>query len=94
MFTIFRLQTKVTSMKTYQIFVAIDQFLHDLQTKQMLRQTDKQTLNYQKARRLTMVPPKKEDFSNKKQGISEHLFKNYRRINIKYIYIYIHRGIV
>ena len=41
MFTNFGAQIKVTSMKNTSIFVTIDKFLHDLQPKQIVRQTDK-----------------------------------------------------
>ena len=51
-------------MKTYLIFVTIDQFLHDLQPKQILRQRDRQTLNCRMATHLTIVPPEKENLSN------------------------------
>ena len=47
-------------------FVTINQFLHDLWLKQILRQTDRQITNCRMATLLTMVPPEKEDLSNKK----------------------------
>ena len=46
--------------------MTIDQFLHDLQPKQILRQTERQTLNCLMATLLIMVPSEKEDISNKK----------------------------
>ena len=50
-----------------------DQFLHDLQPKQILKQTGRQTSNCWMATLLTMVPPEKEDLSNKKKILkSEH----------------------
>ena len=57
---------KLVLRKTYPIFVPVDQFLHDLQHKQILRETDRQTLNCRMAIFLTMVLPEKEDLSNKK----------------------------
>ena len=42
--------------------MTIDQFLHDLQPKQILRQT----LNFRMATLLTMVPPEKKNLSSKK----------------------------
>ena len=47
--------------------MTIDQFLHDLQPKQILRQKDRKTLNFQMATQLAMVPPEKENRSNKKK---------------------------
>ena len=47
--------------------MTIDQFLHDLQPKQILRQTDRQILNCRMATNLTMVSPEKEDLSNEKK---------------------------
>ena len=47
--------------------MTIDQFLHDLQPKQILRQTDSQTLNCRMAILLTVVPPEKEDLSYSKK---------------------------
>ena len=44
--------------------MTIDQFLHDLQPKQILSQTDRQTLYCRMATLLTMVLPEKEDLSN------------------------------
>ena len=44
--------------------MTIDQFLQNLQHKQILRQTDKQTLDCRIATLLTMAPPEKEDLSN------------------------------
>ena len=60
-------------MKNISNFCHNNQFLHDLQPKQVLRQTDRQTLNCRMATLLTMVPPEKEDLSNKKKILkSEH----------------------
>ena len=53
------------SRKTCPTFLKIDRFLHDFQSKQILRQTDRQTLNCQMAILLPIVPPEKEDLSNK-----------------------------
>ena len=44
--------------------MTVYQVLHDLQPKQMLRQTDRQTLNCRMVTLLTMVPPEKEGLSN------------------------------
>ena len=52
--------------KTYPNFVRTDQFLRDLQSKQIFRQSDKQTLNCHMATKWTMVPKWKGDFSTKK----------------------------
>ena len=52
-------QTKVINMKKISNFCD-DQFLHDLQPKQILKQTDRQTINFQMATILTMVPPEKK----------------------------------
>ena len=44
----------------------IDQFLRDLQLKQVFRQKDSQTLRRHMATKLAMVPKRKKDFSIKK----------------------------
>ena len=77
--------------KTYPVFVTINQFLQDLQLKQLLRQPDRQTLNCRMATRLTMVPPEKKHLSNpKKLWKSGGLLKNYRWTNINiHINIYV-----
>ena len=71
--------------------MTIDQVLHDLQSKQILRQTDRQTLNCRIATLLTMVPPEKEGLSNKKKYenrsicskiIGEQTVNNYTYMNI------------
>ena len=51
------------------------QFLHNLQSKQILRQTDSQTLNCWMETLLTMVPPEKEDLSKKNLKIGEFFQK-------------------
>ena len=45
--------------------MTIAQFLPDLHPKQILRQTDRQTLNCQMGILLTMAPLEKEDLSSK-----------------------------
>ena len=44
----------------------MDQLLHGLQPKQILKQADRRTLNCRMVTLLTMVPQEKEDLSNKK----------------------------
>ena len=48
--------------------MTIDQFGHDLQRKQMLRQTSMQTLNCRITTLLTMVPSEKKGFFNNKKN--------------------------
>ena len=52
--------------------MTIDQFLHELPSKQKVRQTDRQTLNCQMATLLAMVPPVKEGLSYKKENHYEN----------------------
>ena len=42
--------------KAYPNFVRIHQFVHDLQSKQTLRPTERQFLNFRVATKLTMAP--------------------------------------
>ena len=44
----------------------MDKFLSNLWTKQILKQTDRQTLKCRIVAILTMIPPGKQKFSNKK----------------------------
>ena len=46
---------RLLTTKTYPNFVRIDQFLCDLLSKEIYRQTDRQTLNCHMATKLTMV---------------------------------------
>ena len=46
-------------------FMTLDQFLRDLHSKQILRQTERQTLNCWMAIKLTMTSLRKQNFSNK-----------------------------
>ena len=57
------------------------QFLHDLEPKQILRQTERQTLNCQMATLLTKVRLEKEDLSNKKEIMKIEAFVQKLSIN-------------
>ena len=63
-FTIFGVQLKLLPWNVYTIFVTIDHFVHDLQPKKIIKQTDRQILNCRMATILTMVPLEKDDLSN------------------------------
>ena len=70
-----------------------DKFLHDLQSKQILRHTNRQTLNCRVATLLTMVPPEKKGLSNKKNYENRSICSKIidkQTLNIHtYIYLYI-----
>ena len=69
--------------------MTIENFLHDLQSKQILRQTDGQTLNCRMATLFTMIPPEKKDLSNRKNMKIGAFVKNLS-MNKHYYIIYIH----
>ena len=75
----------------YPIFVTIDQFLHDFQPKQTLKETDRQILNCRMTTLLTKVPPEKEDLSNKnKKQKNENRNICSKIIDEQTLYIYIY----
>ena len=47
---------RLLTSKTYPNIARIDQFVRDLYPRQIFRLTDRQTLNFHKATKLTMVP--------------------------------------
>ena len=47
--------------------MALDKFPHDLWSKEIFKQTERQTLKCRMATILTTRPPGKQNFSNKKQ---------------------------
>ena len=57
---------RLFTAKTYPNFVGIDQFVRDLQLKQIFKPTDRQSLNCRMATKLIMVLSEKETFPAKK----------------------------
>ena len=86
MVTIFGAQIKAAYCKNISKFVRIDQFVRDLQPKQIFRLTDRQTLNCCMATKLLIEPKWKGNLSNKEKFKRlEQSFKSYSEIKEYFI---------